>query len=183
MFTIALCFVISYLTAQAGLSLALGSFLAGLIISESDYNHQATSTILPFRAFFSSFFYVSIGMLMDVYFFLDHFFIIIGVSILVFVLKSTIALCAALVLKYNIRTSILTGLILFQIGEFAIGFCTEFSDDLHQHRIIPFDVMVPEIFISDARSFLEKIHGLIAETKPSKISVDHYISDALDLCQ
>jgi CPA2 family monovalent cation:H+ antiporter-2 len=119
MFTLVLCFIISYVTSQVGLSLALGAFLAGLIISESDYSQQATSNILPFRAFFSSFFYVSIGMLMDVYFFLDHFFIIIGVSILVFVLKSTIALCAALVLKYNIRTSILTGLILFQIGEFA----------------------------------------------------------------
>ncbi len=119
MFTIALCFVISYLTAQAGLSLALGAFLAGLIISESDYNHQATSTILPFREFFSSFFYVSIGMLMDITFLLDHFIVIIGVAILVFTVKTIIALLAAVVLKYNIRTAILTGLTLFQIGEFA----------------------------------------------------------------
>lgn len=119
MFTIAMCFVISFFTAQAGLSLALGAFLAGLIISESDYSHQATSTILPFREFFSSFFYVSIGMLMDVTFFMDHFLIIIGIAILVFVVKSLVALLAAVVLKYNIRTAILTGLTLFQIGEFA----------------------------------------------------------------
>jgi CPA2 family monovalent cation:H+ antiporter-2 len=119
MFTIAMCFVISYFTWQAGLSLALGAFLAGLIISESDYSHQATSTILPFREFFSSFFYVSIGMLMDVSFFLDHFLTIIIVAVLVFMLKSGIALLAVKILKYNIRTALITGFTLFQIGEFA----------------------------------------------------------------
>ena len=119
MFTIALCFVISYLSSQMGLSLALGAFLAGLIISESDYSQQVISAILPFREFFGSFFYVSIGMLMDVSFFIQHFLPIIGIALLVFVLKSLIALLAALVLKYNIRTSILTGLMLFQVGEFA----------------------------------------------------------------
>ncbi|MDP3928252.1 MAG: cation:proton antiporter [Bacteroidota bacterium] len=119
MFTIAMCFVISYLTSQAGLSLALGAFLAGLIISESDYSHQATSTILPFREFFSSFFYVSIGMLMDVSFFMDHALVIVFVAILVFIFKAGIALVATKVLKYNIRTALLTGFTLFQIGEFA----------------------------------------------------------------
>jgi len=119
MFTIAMCFVISYLTSQAGLSLALGAFLAGLIISESDYSHQATSTILPFREFFSSFFYVSIGMLMDVSFFMDHVLVIVFVAILVFIFKAGIALLATKVLKYNIRTALLTGFTLFQIGEFA----------------------------------------------------------------
>lgn len=119
MFTIALCFVISYLCSQMGLSLALGAFLAGLIISESDYSQQATSAILPFREFFGCFFYVSIGMLMDVSFFILHFLPIIGIALLVLMLKSFIALLAALVLKNNIRTSILTGLMLFQVGEFA----------------------------------------------------------------
>src|SRR5690606_6349831 len=47
--TITLCFAIAFLTAEIGLSLALGAFIAGLIISESEYSHQATSIILPFR--------------------------------------------------------------------------------------------------------------------------------------
>jgi CPA2 family monovalent cation:H+ antiporter-2 len=119
MFTIAMCVLISYLTSLAGLSLALGAFLAGLIISESDYSHQATSTMLPFREFFSSFFYVSIGMLMDVSFFFEHYAIIIGIAILVFIVKSSITLLAISILKYNIRTALLSGFAIFQIGEFA----------------------------------------------------------------
>jgi len=55
--TITLCFAVAYITSSAGLSLALGAFIAGLIISESDYSHQATGTILPFRELFTSFFF------------------------------------------------------------------------------------------------------------------------------
>lgn len=54
--TITICFAVAFLTSEAGLSLALGAFLAGLIISESEYSHQATSIILPFRELFTSFF-------------------------------------------------------------------------------------------------------------------------------
>ena len=48
--TITLCFAVAFLTSEAGLSLALGAFIAGLIVSESEYRHQATSIILPFEA-------------------------------------------------------------------------------------------------------------------------------------
>jgi CPA2 family monovalent cation:H+ antiporter-2 len=58
---IALCLAVAWLTHKVGLSLALGAFLAGLIISESEYSHQALGNILPFRDVFTSFFFVSIG--------------------------------------------------------------------------------------------------------------------------
>src|SRR5699024_6144056 len=64
--TITICFAVADLTALAGLSVALGAFLAGLIISESEYSHQATSIILPFRELFTSFFFISVGMLLDI---------------------------------------------------------------------------------------------------------------------
>jgi CPA2 family monovalent cation:H+ antiporter-2 len=63
-----LCSGIVLITYQAGLSLALGAFLAGLIISESEYNHQALGNIIPFKDIFSSFFFVSIGMMLDLTF-------------------------------------------------------------------------------------------------------------------
>jgi len=63
---VVICFGVAWLTSKAGLSLALGAFLAGLIISESEYSHQALGNILPFRDVFTSFFFVSIGMLLDI---------------------------------------------------------------------------------------------------------------------
>ena len=119
LFVVVICFAIAWGTSEMGLSLALGAFLAGLVISESDYSYQATGFIIPFREIFTSFFFVSIGMLLNVSFLIDHFLIIIGLLLLVSVAKAGIAGAAALLLNYPVRTAILTGLTLFQVGEFA----------------------------------------------------------------
>lgn len=113
------CFSVAWLTSGVGLSLALGAFIAGLIISESEYSHQATSQVLPFREIFTSFFFVSIGMLLDITFFYEHLIAVLGFTVLVFVVKGLIASFAAFILKYPPRVAILTGLSLFQVGEFA----------------------------------------------------------------
>ncbi|OWY22759.1 potassium transporter KefB [Sphingobacteriales bacterium UPWRP_1] len=117
--TIAFCFAVAQLTALSGLSLALGAFLAGLIISGSDYSHQASSNIIPFRELFTSFFFVSIGMLLDLSFVYSHFFSIAGITLLVILAKTFTAALAAQLLKYPVRTALLTGFSLFQVGEFA----------------------------------------------------------------
>ncbi|MCX2837387.1 monovalent cation:proton antiporter-2 (CPA2) family protein [Salinimicrobium sp. MT39] len=117
--TIALCFTVAFITASAGLSLAFGAFLAGLIISESDYSHQATSTILPFRELFISFFFISIGMLLDLDFFMKNAAVIMLMVVVVFILKGGVVSLTAAALKYPIRTVLLTGMALFQVGEFA----------------------------------------------------------------
>lgn len=117
--TITLCFTVAFLTSEAGLSLALGAFIAGLIISESEYSHQATSIILPFRELFTSFFFVSVGMLLDLNFFLSNISIILLLVLVVFIVKSAIAATAVAVLKYPTKTVLLTGFSLFQVGEFA----------------------------------------------------------------
>ena len=117
--TITLCFAIAFLTSEVGLSLALGAFLAGLIVSESEYSHQATSMILPFRELFISFFFISVGMLLDLNFFLSNIPFILLLVCIIFIAKSSIAAVAVAVLKYPIRTVLLTGLALFQVGEFA----------------------------------------------------------------
>ena len=117
--TLTLCFAVAWLTSQAGLSLALGAFLAGLIISESEYSHQATSIILPFKELFTSFFFISIGMLLDLQFFAGNALIVILLVLVVFVIKGTIVTFVAAILGYTPRIALLTGLALFQIGEFA----------------------------------------------------------------
>jgi len=69
---ILICLAVAWLTHLMGLSLALGAFLAGLIISESDYSHSIIGNVLPFRDVFTSFFFVSIGMLLDLRFLFQH---------------------------------------------------------------------------------------------------------------
>ena len=117
--TISICFAVTFLTSKAGLSLALGAFLAGLIISESEYSHQATGTIIPFKVLFTSIFFISIGMMLDLEFFINNAIIILSLAVFVFIGKALIASMAVAILKYPPRTVILTGLALFQIGEFS----------------------------------------------------------------
>jgi len=116
---ILLCLGIALLTSRFGLSLALGAFLAGLIISESEYAHQAISDILPFKDSFMGLFFVSIGMLMDTEFVLSNGLMIAEVVSLIFVLKIITGTASALLIGASIRTSVLTGLGLAQIGEFS----------------------------------------------------------------
>jgi len=117
--TITICFAVAFLTSEAGLSLALGAFLAGLIISESEYSHQATSIILPFRELFTSFFFISVGMLLNLQFFSENIPVIMLIVLAVFIVKSIITAFSISVLNYPPRTFLLTGLALFQVGEFA----------------------------------------------------------------
>lgn len=116
---VVLCFATAWLTSVVGLSLALGAFFAGLIISESEYSHQATANILPFREIFISFFFVSIGMLLNLNFFFSHLISIHLIAIAVIVLKMIVIGVTVLILKYPPRTVFLTMLSIFQVGEFA----------------------------------------------------------------
>jgi K+:H+ antiporter len=110
---------VAWLTSMAGLSLALGAFLAGLIISESEYSHQALGNILPFRDVFTSFFFVSIGMLLDISFLFQQPVTIVLIALGVLFLKSSIAFFATVLLGLPFRTAILVGLALGQVGEFS----------------------------------------------------------------
>ena len=116
---VVICLAVAWITSSAGLSLALGAFLAGLIISESEYSHHALGNILPFRDVFTSFFFVSIGMLLDVGFLFRQPGTIVLIALGVLVLKSIIASFATVLLGFPLRTSILVGLALCQVGEFS----------------------------------------------------------------
>lgn len=114
-----ICFGVAWITNQFGLSLALGAFLAGLIISESEYSHHTLANILPFKDIFTGLFFVSIGMLLDVGY-IFQFPGRVGLSVLgVLVLKSVIVMLVVISLGYPLRVAILSGLALGQIGEFS----------------------------------------------------------------
>jgi monovalent cation:H+ antiporter-2, CPA2 family len=119
LFIIVVCFGVAWLVSFAGVSLALGALLAGLLISESEYSHQAISNILPFRDIFTSFFFVSVGMLLDIGFLVSHFWLVIILIVGVVGLKAILAATVPVVLGYPIRTITMVGLGLAQIGEFS----------------------------------------------------------------
>ncbi len=119
MTTLGLCFSVALLTSAVGLSLSLGAFLAGLLMSESEYSLSALEGILPFRDVFTSVFFVSIGMLLDLGYFMDNLALVGLVTLAILVVKSALATGAGLVLGYPLRVASQAGLALGQIGEFS----------------------------------------------------------------
>jgi CPA2 family monovalent cation:H+ antiporter-2 len=114
-----ICLSVAFLTAELGMSLAFGAFLAGLMISESEYSHNAFGHIIPFKDTFSSFFFVSIGMLLDLQFVVDNWGIVLGTVVMVILIKMIIASGTAFILGHTLRGVILVGLALAQVGEFS----------------------------------------------------------------
>lgn len=119
LFVIALCFLVAWLTASIGLSLALGAFLAGMILADSDYALHALGNVLPFRDLFTSFFFVSVGMLLDPAYVFAHPLIVLLLTLAVLLGKTLLTSAAVLVLRYPLRTALLTAMGLGQIGEFS----------------------------------------------------------------
>ena len=106
-------------TAAAGFSLAIGAFLAGLIISESEYGLQALSDVLPFRALFSGVFFTSIGMLLDLPLVLSQPLVLVAATLVLILVKSVVATGAVLARGRGLETSLMSGLSLAQVGEFS----------------------------------------------------------------
>jgi len=117
--TLGLGLAAAWLTSLAGLSLALGAFLAGLVISESEYGAQALGELIPFKDLFVSFFFISIGMLLDISFVSGQPLVVVGTTVLVLAVKGGLASLVAVFLRFPLRTAILAGLALSQVGEFS----------------------------------------------------------------
>ena len=117
--TLALCLATAFLTSSIGLSLSLGAFLAGLIISESEYSLSALEGILPFRDVFTSLFFVSVGMLLDVNYLVANLPPVAGATVAVLALKALMAGMAAYLLGYPVRPAVMVALCLCQVGEFS----------------------------------------------------------------
>jgi len=114
-----ICFSIAGLTYSAGLSLALGAFLAGLIIAESEYSHQALANVIPFMDTFTSLFFVSIGMLLSVQTVFSHLGTLIIFTLAILLIKGLVAALAGILLGYPLRVAIIVGFTLCQVGEFS----------------------------------------------------------------
>jgi len=136
MVVVAICFAVAALSARLGLSLALGAFLAGLIISESEYAHHSLGLVMPFRNLLVSFFFVSIGMLLDPRFLAGHWWIVLLGAVGLMVVKTVTGAVAVLALRYPLRISLGAGLALSQVGEFSFVLAAVAT----AHSLLPDDV-------------------------------------------
>lgn len=109
----------SWLTAHFGLSLALGAFIAGLVLSESEYSHQIVADVLPFRDVFNSIFFVSIGMLLSLGALASNIVPVVVLLAGLIAVKMLVVVGAVLVLGYSLRIATVAAVGLAQIGEFS----------------------------------------------------------------
>ncbi len=110
---------VGYLTYLVGLSFAFGAFVAGMVLSESDYGHQALSDIIPVRDLFGLLFFASVGMLLNPAFLLDHWQQVFILVLIVSLGKGLILALLARIFKYGNVVPLAVGLGLFQVGEFS----------------------------------------------------------------
>lgn len=128
---------IGYVTFLFGLSFAFGAFVAGIVLSESDYSHQALGDITPLRDLFGLVFFVSVGMLLDPAYLFDNLSTVLLLVVLVAIGKMTIFSILVRVFGYGNIIPIAVGLTMFQVGEFSfvlarVGLSTQsISQDLY----------------------------------------------------
>lgn len=122
---VALCLGIALITEELGLSIEMGAFVAGLMISEVEYADQTLSYVEPLRDIFASLFFASIGMLIDPVFLWNNLELILGLVAIVFIGKFLIVTPLVKLFRYPLKTALIAGLGLAQIGEFSFVLASE----------------------------------------------------------
>ena len=167
-------------TSSVGFSIAIGAFIAGMIISESEYGLQALSDVLPFRSLFSGIFFTSIGMLLDIPIVMDQVILLSALAALLFVLKVAFVVASVLALGSMFTTAVISGLSLAQIGEFSfllaavglpLGLFREGDYQLFLSMAV-LSMMATPFLIHLARPFAEYLAGRLGRADPFQGSSD-----------
>jgi CPA2 family monovalent cation:H+ antiporter-2 len=117
---VVVCFGIAWVAGLWGVSLALGAFLAGLVVSGSRFREHAVGEIIPLRTIFNAVFFVSIGMLLDVGFLLSQPLLVLAGAAVVLALKVAVTGASVLLIRYPATIALGVGVALAQIGEFSL---------------------------------------------------------------
>jgi len=160
---------IALITEKMGLSLALGAFIAGLIIAETEYNHMAISCFLPFRYVFMSFFFISMGMLLNYEIFMTDFGWIVFWFFFALLVKAIAGILAVKVMKLDWKTALAVGFSIAQIGEFSFvlaqsGLKYELISANNYQIFLAVSILLMSVtpfIVSNA----EKIHPLLTKSK------------------
>ncbi len=157
-----LCFGFAWMTSLLHLSAAMGAMFAGVIIAQTESMKWLDRTLIPFRVFFLSLFFLSIGLQLDWDFIKEHISLIAILVVLIFSINSLINACVFRLLKETWKNSLYAGALLSQIGEFSLVLCTvakslnlvdDFSFQLTL-AVISVTMLLSSGWISVIRSFL-----------------------------
>lgn len=180
----------AFLTEHYGLSAALGAFLAGAMLGETEYAHQIESDIQPFRDILLGFFFISIGLMFDLRVVTEYWPVLIGIIFALILFKFILIALLAKFAGSSLKISLRTGLILAQGGEFGL-FLLAVAFDQNILAITPYQIMLATIVLSMAISPLlirnsERIADMLFSifkkskdesdlSKPPKALGDHVI--------
>jgi CPA2 family monovalent cation:H+ antiporter-2 len=147
---LALIFVIATGSALIfGTSIALGAFIAGMVIGQTEVRHQASANALPLKDAFAVIFFLSVGMLFNPFEIFSNLYLFIGLMIIILVLKPLIAYLIVVYLGKPVQTALIVAFALAQVGEFSFIL----SEEALKLKILPddgFDIIVACALISIA---------------------------------
>ncbi len=173
-----ICVGTAWLITSSGASLAIGAFLAGLVVAGSEYRHQALADLIPFREIFASLFFVSVGMFLAPAVIADNIVPIVILLVAIMAGKAVIVFLTALILRLPLRVALLAGVSLAQVGEFSLVLFfasqgTGLVDQALQGSLIPAAVLsmfLTPIAITYAPNFAAGVGRLRALTRFMKVS-------------
>ena len=163
---VALCSGVAVLGALLGLSPALGAFAAGLIVSESIYRHRIMADIMPFKDLFLAIFFVSVGLQIDLKVVAADWVRILGFSLLILLVKGTIAFNVARLFKLPLRPALLTGAALSSSGEFSLVLLGKAAD----YR--PADPSIQQLLLSCAAFTMAMVPLLMRWSGPAGLKLE-----------
>ncbi len=180
LFVILIILGTGWVSESLGLSLAMGAFIAGIIISESEYSYQIILDILPLKDYFGSVFFISVGMLLQVDIFYDSVFWYLGLAGAVIGLKAFLGLLACLLLKNTFRVSFIVGVRLAQVGEFSLLLASlALEKDLflpghYQSFLIVsiLSMLIAPLLIQFSVGLSMKLHALVGAAVPEEPETD-----------
>ena len=123
--TLFICMGTTFATSFIGIGPELGAFIAGLLISNTEYSHQTLGYVQPFQDVFMSLFFISIGLMVNLHLFLYNMWIIIILTAIILIINFTATLITGMVLKLPTKVSITIAILLSQIGEFSFVLASE----------------------------------------------------------
>lgn len=167
----------AWATGELGLSLALGAFVAGLLVAETEYSHQVEADIKPFKGLLMGLFFITIGMRIDLFFFADRYLEIILLTLGLIVTKAVIIFFLSRLTRFKLETSIKTALILSQGSEFAFVLFALATD----HHLLPPDLTQLLLIIVSCSMALTPLLAAIGDHLPKALerpnAVEYQSSD------
>ena len=180
-----LCLGFATITSALGMSFSLGAFLAGLMLARSRYSMSAVADILPYRDVFLSIFFISVGMMLDVSFTMQHILFILACVPLYIIGKSLLTMPAVLIQGYPLHTAIRTSMCLSQTGEFSFVLVTAgvasglMSDEAHQFflAVSIITMMLTPALIACAPATARKICSIVQKKNKAQAEVEEEHKD------